>query len=181
MKASTETLWRRFGDGLRAFIARRIDNPEDAEDLLQEVFLRIHRHPPANLDRPAAWLFKVTRNLIVDHYRRQKPLEPLPAEEPRDWERFEVRESEQEVARWLIATFDDLPEKYSQAVKMVDGESRSMKEVAQALGLSISGAKSRVQRGRAMLAKALLDCCTFYFDRVGRIESWTRNRDCGCR
>jgi RNA polymerase sigma factor (sigma-70 family) len=72
-KASTETLWARFGDRLRAFIATRVKGETDVEDVLQEVFAKIH----AGLGRLneseklEAWLFQVARHAVLDHFRRR--------------------------------------------------------------------------------------------------------------
>jgi RNA polymerase sigma factor (sigma-70 family) len=73
--------WRGYDDAayrdlrarLRAFIARRVENPEAAEDLTQEVLLRLVRSNPDDLIDPTAWLYRVARNVIVDHYRARRP------------------------------------------------------------------------------------------------------------
>ena len=66
-----QQVWTQFGHHLRGFIARRVDNAADADDILQEVFLRIHQRSDSvqQSDRLGAWLFQVTRNAIADHYR----------------------------------------------------------------------------------------------------------------
>ncbi len=71
MANETDLLWTEFGDRLRGFIVRRVRNEADAEDILQEVFLRIHQRVDSiqHTERVGAWLFQVTRNAIVDYYR----------------------------------------------------------------------------------------------------------------
>lgn len=69
-----ETAYRDFRDKLHHYIARRLGNPEDVEDVLQDVFVRVTRN--ANILRevkkPLAWLFTVTNSAIVDHARKKQ-------------------------------------------------------------------------------------------------------------
>lgn len=69
---STEQLWRGLRDRLVDFAERRTRSREDAEDIVQDVFLRIHRalDGGASIARPDAFLFRTARNAIVDRYRR---------------------------------------------------------------------------------------------------------------
>ncbi len=190
MIETTESLWDQFGRRLHLFIRKRISDEEDALDILQEAFLRFHSRPPAKTGNLAAWVYTVVRNLIHDYYRQRKGQPEFCAREPLEPERFEVRESEQEVAGWLREMVAELPEKYGHAVALADLEGRSMRQIAERFELSLSGAKSRVQRGRAMLQRQLSDCCAFYFDHRGRVESWLPRQKkgptggpepCGCR
>ena len=64
--------YRQMRSRLRAFIAARVENPETAEDLTQEVLLRLVRSGSA-VDDPTAWLYRVARNVIIDHYRGRRP------------------------------------------------------------------------------------------------------------
>src|SRR5918993_4465693 len=77
----TQQIWSEFGDRLRAFITRRVGSASDAEDILQDVFLRIHRHAGSlqRQERLVSWLFQVTRNAIVDYYRAPVRRRELPA------------------------------------------------------------------------------------------------------
>lgn len=174
-----DALWYRFNDNLRRYVAARVPNPADAEDILQEAFLRYLERPP-NHKNPVAWLVTVTRNLIADHHRRPQAvvaaLDTVPASET-----AEVTETEQLVASWLEPMLLGLPAKYAEAVALADLYHHSMKEVAAVLGLSVPGAKSRVQRGRRLLAEALTTCCSFQFDGQGRVAAWRRNQPAsGC-
>ena len=77
----------------------------------------------------------------------------------------------------------DLPEKYRQALMLTEFRGMKQTELAEQLGISLSGAKSRVQRGREMLRESLLDCCHFEFDRLGGMIAYTLRPDCcqACR
>ena len=75
--SDTQLIWREFGDDLRLFILRRVNSPEDADDLLQETFIKIHRKLDTLEDRERlnAWVYQIARNTITDYYRRQRPVE----------------------------------------------------------------------------------------------------------
>lgn len=174
----TQRIWREFGDDLRRFILRRVSSPEDADDLLQETFIKIHAKLDTLEDRERlnAWVYQIARNTVTDYYRRQKAVEPLPeggieaiAVEPEGPD----NDVEQIVGEWLRPMVETLPERYRQALILTEFEGYSQREMAEELGLSYSGAKSRVQRGRVMLKQQLVDCCHFEFDQRGTIIDYT--------
>ena len=174
----TQRIWREFGDDLRRFILRRVDSSEDADDLLQETFIKIHGKLDTLEDRERlnAWVYQIARNTVTDYYRRRRAVELLPeggiediAVEP-EWPENDV---EQTVGGWLRPMVETLPERYRQALVLTEFEGLSQREMAEELGLSYSGAKTRVQRGRVMLKQQLVDCCHFEFDRRGSIIDFT--------
>ncbi len=167
---------------LKSFIKKRISNEADAEDILQDVFLKLI----SNIDKLAdkqkinAWMFKITRNAIVDYYRKNRhevSYEIMPPEPPVIIEE-EVSEN-YEIATCLKNMADKLPEKYRQAICLTVFENYTQKEYSQIIGISVSGAKSRVQRARHLLKKMVLDCCTLEFDALGNIIGYRkRNETC---
>ena len=179
MSKSTVDIWEQFNQQLRAFIRRRVSDPSDVDDLLQEVFLKIHTHIDTlqNDDRLAAWLYQITRNTIVDHYRARQPIEPISETLPVFDEPHES-DAVSQIAGYVTTLVDDLPEKYRQALTLTEYEGLTQEEMGERLGLSPSGAKSRVQRGRALLREQLLDCCHFEFDREQRLIDYSPRPDC---
>lgn len=176
-EALAEQAWREFGERLTAYAAARLPDPDEAQDLVQEVFLRLHQSAPDSAAAVKSWLYTAIRNLIADRYRRRgKEAAPLD-EEPPEAEPAAVSEQEMIVTGWLRPFMDEMPSHYRDALEMADLEGRSMKEVASALDLSLSGAKSRVQRARRMLHKRLTECCEIHFDAMGRVAGWSR-RSC---
>jgi RNA polymerase sigma-70 factor (ECF subfamily) len=174
--------WRALRGPLAGFIARRVADPQDAEDVLQEVMLRIHRHGDelASADRVAAWVHRIARNAIVDHYRRRaaRPEQPAGAAgdlEQREHGSLDEPDSEalrRELAACLRPLIDRLPEKQREALVLTEFEGLTQIEAARRLGISVSGAKARVQRGRAQLRTLLLDCCHVELDRRGVITDY---------
>lgn len=174
---TTEDIWLSFGHDLRTFISQRVPDPGDAEDLLQESFVKIHRNLKGlqEDDKLASWIYQIARNIITDYYRRNgHQMESLDDRPEDDYslpapEAAEELTVEQELASCLRPMIENLPANYRQALWLTEFEGLSQVELAAQLGISVSGAKSRVQRGRAMLRQQLLDCCQFDFDRRGGI------------
>lgn len=183
-----EAPWRPFVQGLRAFIAQRVPS-SSAEDVLQETLARLHEAAPSlrNADRAEAWVFSIARHTIADFYRTQerRPVEGTvgratdvadgeapPTENLAAYEgKHDVHE---EVLSWLRPMAEELPEMYRRALIMADFEGHTQQEVADELGLSLSGAKSRVQRARVKLGERLRRCCEVEFGPEGRAVAFRR-------
>jgi RNA polymerase sigma-70 factor, ECF subfamily len=172
-------IWEKYNQRLAAFIRSRVD-VDEADDILQEVFIRVHRHLCCQPDweKPASWFYQIARNLIIDHYRSRRlwvevpetlPAAPdLPEENP-----------EASLALSLTDLVNELPEPYRQALLLTEYQGLSQKELAERQGISLSGAKSRVQRAREKMREMLLNCCHFEFDRRGRVVDYYE-RCCCC-
>jgi RNA polymerase sigma-70 factor, ECF subfamily len=180
----TEVLWRELRDRLRAFIARRVENPADVEDLLQEVFLRIHQHLSTVRDtgRLIPWIFQLARNVIMDYYRAAARRHEIPGHPLRDREgdpgepesiaslhSDEQTAHQYDLAPCLTPLIERLPAHYREAVLLVEVAGLPQRELSERLAVSLSGAKSRVQRGRDKLKELLLRCCQVEFDKRGNI------------
>ena len=173
-----------MGDTLRAFFAHRVP-ATDVDDLLQETYLRMTagRAELRDQERFAAWVFRIARNLTVDYLRRrQHEVATELADESRYDEPRGERDAHHDVAEWLASFIDQLPEKYATVMRLSELSELTHREIADRIGRTVSAVKSRVQRGRAMLRQKLLACCSFEFDRRGRILDQTRNApgDCDC-
>lgn len=174
MTIATEQLWDTFQQPLQQFIRRRVDNVHSAEDILQEVFLKIHTHIDTlqQRDRLASWIYQITRNTIIDHYRAQRPDVDLPIALVGQEDVAVDENVVQELLPCVAVLVDQLPEPYQSAVRLTEYEGLSQKALSEQLGISFSGAKSRVQRARAKIKQALLECCHFQFDHAGRIVDY---------
>ena len=167
-------------DELYRFVLKRVGDVAAAEDILQEVWLKAcARHASlrhASKLRP--WLYQITRNAIVDHYRARRPSVTAPDEWLPYSEPAEDHRAQEELARCLVPLLDQLPAIYRQALQLTEFEGVTQREVASRLGLSLSGAKSRVQRARRMLREALVTCCRVELDRRGAVVDYERNKGC---
>lgn len=187
MGHDTELLWRELRDRLRAFIVRRVGNPADAEDLLQEVFLRIHQHLSTVRDtgRLMPWIFQLTRNAITDYYRAAPRRHEIPGDFLRDGKLGKEENAaapvlhgdgqttlNDELAPCLTPLIEQLPEHYREALQLVEIEGLRQRELSERLTVSLSGAKSRVQRGREKLKELLLHCCQVELDKRGNVMDY---------
>jgi len=186
---TVEALWRELHDQLLGFISRRVRRPEDAEDILQEVMLRIHRHGGdlEEVDRITSWVYRISSNAIADYYRkparRELPSgeatdipEPVATASPTDWAEPDAAELRAELSGCLRPFTARLPDSYREAIELTELQGISQVEAAGRLGLSVSGMKTRVQRGRAQLKDLLLDCCHVELDRRGGITEYHARR-----
>lgn len=185
MRTSTDdtnagSLWERFHDELHAFLRARVPSDEVAGDLLQSAFLRAHQSLKAGEvpENPRAWLYRIVRNLITDAHRHGRAQRTLAGKIARDPE-GETRSGAEEqdafavVARALPMFIDELEPKYRDALRMTELEGLTQNEAAQRVGISLSGMKSRVQRGRKLVFESLQRCCEFELDARRHIVSCT--------
>ena len=185
----TEQLWGEVLGQLRSFVRRRIADPDRAEDLVGEILLRIHQNLGSVDDRERLthWVFRVARNAVIDEYRRagrgrELLLLPSPAEVavirplsgPAD--RSDVLE---ELANCLRPLLGELPPEQRRAVELIDLDGLQQADAARRESVSLSGMKSRVQRGRRRLAELLGQCCALTLDARGLPMDYTPMLDEG--
>jgi RNA polymerase sigma-70 factor (ECF subfamily) len=181
---ATYQIWVELKTNLHRFIARRASNDADADDILQEVFVKIHSSIGNLRDTTKlhSWVYRITRNAIIDYYRSRRndmSLDAVPDafDLPND-EMPEAEAERQEIMNCLAPMVDRLDDDYRKALVMADVEGVTQAAIAGDLNLSLSGAKSRVQRARGKMKDMLLNCCHFEFDRFGRAVNMDR-KNCG--
>lgn len=168
--------WRELEAKLRPFIARRLRSEVDVDDIVQDVFLRMQRGLAGLRDeqRFGPWVYQIARSAIVDHQRVAAKHRVVDADRS-DEQRLDVGEDdravEAELAGYLAPFVAMLPSSYREALTLVELEGLTQKQAAEMVGISLSGMKSRVQRGRVQLRKALEDCCHIALDVRGRVVS----------
>lgn len=184
-----EAIWHDFHARLLGFIMRRVPDRDSAEDILQDVMLRIHRHAAELEHAPAvgAWVHQIARNAIADHYRRA----PVRRERPAgiDLDRGEqpapehtLTEPRGELAACLGPLLERLSANHQEALRLTELDGLTQASAAARLGLTSSGMKSRVQRARAQLKQLLVACCEIDLDRRGGITGYRGRRSpCDCR
>jgi len=178
MTPTVENIWNEVANRLRSFIRSRVRDHAAAEDILQDVFVKIHQKLPslrAN-DRLEAWVWRIARNAIADHFRQLRRDEPLPeklnltSEAPSDVP--DLRPCVRQFVSLLQPAYRD-------ALLLTEWQGLTQEEMGRTLGLSSSGAKSRVQRARSQLKQLLLDCCRFELDGRGNVlEMVPRRKKC---
>src|SRR5512147_2977423 len=180
MTTKTEELWQLLHDSLRAFIAKRVNEQVHVDDILQDVFTRVHRQIDTVYDpgRLVSWIYQVTRNAIIDYYRKPGRQREIPAGLGSDIEEFGGTSTTSDIAQvgdagalrselvgCLRPMIERLSKDYRDAITLVELDGLTQQAAAKRMGISLSGMKSRVQRGRKQLRDLLDECCLIQLDR----------------
>lgn len=166
---SVNQVWLQHKTGLRGFLLHRAANPGDADDVLQEVFLKALSQGNAfdQLENPRAWLFHVARNLLVDRLRLRKDQVPLPDDLCAEPE-LEVQAVDR-LSQCIPRVLSELSTQDREAILFCDLRGMSQKDYAEYLGLTLPAAKSRVQRARQRMQAQMVKACQVRFDETGKI------------
>jgi RNA polymerase sigma-70 factor (ECF subfamily) len=179
----TRDLWHALSEDLHAFLRSRVPSESDADDILQDIFVRVVENVGSlrHADRIESWVYQVARNAVADFYRRRGPLSAEAGEKLADPHGRESGTNQNRaVAVWLSLMFNALPTTLRDAVRMYEIEGLPQQAIADRLGISLSGAKSRVQRGRQQLERLLRNSCQLEIDRRGNIIACKPAREDGC-
>lgn len=184
VEVATEQMWREIIAQLRAFVGRRIADPARAEDLVADILLRIHQNLGSVDDRErlAHWVSGIARNAVIDEYRRSGRARELPVAAPEDLAEDQTgsRTVLDELAQCLQPLLAGLPPEQRRAVQLIDLDGMAQAEAADREGISLSGMKSRVQRGRRGLVELLGRCCALTLDARGVPMDYAPGAEGGC-
>ena len=178
METIEQTTWLKGHQELKSFVYRRVRDKALAEDIVQDVFLKVHTHLGQLKDdgKISGWIYQIARNAIADHFRRKsKSIEPANL----DWE-SDKQVLNDCVASCLCQMLVTLPKKYREALELTALENLSQTELAARLTISYSGAKSRVQRARQMLKKKMNEHYTIKTDAYGNVIVCEDRVPCNC-
>ncbi|MEO6598249.1 MAG: RNA polymerase sigma factor SigZ [Polyangiaceae bacterium] len=163
--------WKELERHLRPYLARRVASAADIDDLLQDIFVRLHQSLATLWDeeRFGGWVYRVARSAIVDRARQQgraphtdNEVEISAVDESDDLLHSDLGE--------CVSLFvSRLSSPYREAVTLTELEGLTQKEAAEMLGISLSGLKSRVQRGREKIRHMFEECCQISVDCRGRV------------
>lgn len=179
---TTENVWNTYHERLKAFVLTQVPESSDVDDVLQEVFMKIHTHLATlrEEEKLQSWVYQIARNAVMDYYRQRRQYEPIEhiyaIEDEENATAFD--DAARELAPCIQEMVGQLPEKYRQALLLTEYEGLTQKEMSIQLGISFSGAKSRVQRAREQLKNMLLSCCNFQFDRLNHVIDYQPRLNC---
>lgn len=178
IKSEARGAWSEIERLLRPYVARRVSSQVDVDDILQEIFVRMHRGLPALRDeeRFGSWVYSIAHRVIVDVGRaRSREREVQVAEMPESRAEGDSTDAGAELEEDLgacVALFvARLPSPYREAVTLTELQGLKARVAADILGVSLACLKSRVQRGRERLRGMFEDCCRVSVDCRGRIFS----------
>lgn len=169
--------WQELEHKLRPYLARRVASPADVDDLLQDIFVRLHQGLAELRDeeRFGGWVYRVARSAVVDRARKR-------ARSPRTGDADDIAASDlpeapvvpedelqSDLSECVALFVSRLPSPYREAVTLTELQGLTQREAAEMLDVSLSGLKSRVQRGRAKIRQMFEECCQISVDCRGRV------------
>jgi len=178
MQCDIHNMYKRYSTHLLAFIRQQIRDVSTADDLLQEIFLKTMESciSDKEINNLKSWLFQVARNTIADYFRQlNKQVRP---EDYINLNHLNSADFQQILSDDVAEMIALLPEEYALPLMWSDIEGLPQKEIAQKLNISLSGAKSRVQRARKKLRDLFFECCDVEIDAQGNIISCEIKTSC---
>ena len=177
-----KAIHNQFHNTLLSFISNRINDRDDAEDILQEVFIKISNgiNSIDDKEKLKSWIFTIARNAITDYYRKSANKIKIDITEKL------IDETQEEIDidntkgldKCLKGFIQKLPEEYRDII--IDSELKGIKQkdLANKYNLQYPTIRSRVQRGRTRLKEMLLKCCKIEADNRGNILGATPKDNC---
>ena len=170
-----ELIWQEYRGLLKRFLASKVSNPRDAEDLLQNILIKVHQKLSSlnSSDKLKPWLMQIANHTIIDFYRQQAKHKTLTLEDL--W--YEDKEEVQRDLSLCLSPFiQELPVKYRDLLIDIDINGKKQKDYAQQHEISYSTLKSRVQKGRSELKRLMEQCCEFELDTQGNAIDCTERQ-----
>jgi RNA polymerase sigma-70 factor (ECF subfamily) len=173
-----EISWSQTKRQLTGFIYKRVKDHAVADDITQDVLVKVISKMTQLQDseRLSGWIFQIARNSIADHFRaKSKEISVSDL----DWE-SDDKPLNACVETCLNDMLLTLPEPYREALELVEMKNLSQHALAEKLGISYSGAKSRVQRARQMLKEQMDKSYLIKMDGYGNVVKCENIRPCNC-
>lgn len=170
-------IWEELDTKLLFFISRRIKNKEDAEDILQEVYIKLHENISLLKDdqKIVSWIYQITRNTINECYRKCYRLKKVEFEEYHiEMDQEEKDNLNDEVLKNMKQFIEILPEDSKKLIKLYEFEGMSHKEISKKLDIKENTSKSKLKRAKEKLKKQLDECCIFQIDKFGNVLDYAK-------
>lgn len=171
------SLWLEHQKELRNFIFKRVKDKELTQDILQEVLLKVYKFciSSSGVQNLRSWLFQITRNTIIDHFRRQAKYS---SSEVPELAQEDENHAYKEATEFIKPMLSFLPETYALPLQLADLEGMKQSEIAKKLDLSLSATKTRIQRARQLLKEEFITCCHLETDSTGNLVSFSIKDSC---
>jgi RNA polymerase sigma-70 factor, ECF subfamily len=181
MTDNIEFLYTAFSTKLKSFILSKVKDQALADDLLQEVFIKVHTRIDTlnDSEKVQGWIFQIARNLILDHFKKTKKEIPFTDQVELTAEVVEDNEMA-EALKDMVKMMDTMPAEYCEALCMADLGGMNLQAYADQAGISYTLAKTRVFRARKMLKDMLMKCCHYQFDIYGTVTAIHPTGCCSC-
>ncbi|MCG9971962.1 sigma-70 family RNA polymerase sigma factor [Christiangramia crocea] len=169
--------WLEYKDALNNYILKITKDPDVANSLSHEVLMKVYSSccSGREIRNIRSWLFQIAYNTCMDHFKKENKNVDLQAE---------IRESEKDPVYYEAGEFVEpllglLPSKYSEPLKLSDIQGLKQQDVADKLDLSLTAAKSRIQRARQMLKEKIMECVHVEVDGQGNLMAFDIKGTCG--
>ena len=167
VKMTTQEVWTQYSKDLKQFIISKIKNKAIADDILQDSFIKIHTklHTLKDLTKLKSWIFTITRNSILDHFKESKKKTEF------DFLEYEFQKEINTHTEMdcLYGILSGLPKKYRDPIFLSDIKGLKQSEVAKQLHQNLATTKSQIQRARKLIAQGFMDCCGLVQNKQGHL------------
>lgn len=173
-----EDIWGKYKVQLRLFLHKNISNPEDVDDLLQEILIKTYENLLNLRDHKKikSWLFQIAHHCVIDFYRKKSSKTEKIAQELGD---EEIEDTVRKELSMCITPFiQALPEEDSVLLTAIEITGISQKDYANKMGVKYSTLKSKVKKSRTALHRLFNECCHFSMDRQGNIIDFKAKNKC---
>ncbi|NQY65864.1 MAG: RNA polymerase sigma factor SigZ [Alteromonadaceae bacterium] len=172
---NVEIIWKEYSARLKAFLFSNVSNPDDVEDLLQEILIKTYQHLDdiVEITKVKSWLFQVANNSIIDFYRKKAKDKNLDQGQNQDQDQLWYTEGDksiyQNLSECILPFIQALPDDEAQMLISIEINGVSQKEYAEKNGMKYSTLKSRVQKSRDKINSLFKECCELSIDGQGNI------------
>lgn len=176
-------IYTQFHQVLLGFIKSKVNNHHDAEDILQNVFIKVAAgaNDLNRKEKLQSWIYAITRNAIIDYYRVNSNKKSLVIEEEiaDSFTEEDYIDTTKGLDCCLFDLVNQLPAEYRDIIIDVELNRVKQKDLVEKYNLAYPSIRSRVQRGRERLKQILLDCCHIQWDNRGNILDVQSKPACG--
>src|SRR5690606_1799517 len=151
--------------------------PMDAEDLAQEVFLKLYESKNSKVQNIKSWIYTIAKNSIIDYYKKKRIYTEEVGDNLMRVERSEEK-AIQELSNCIEMFINQLPADYMTVMRLSEMDNLSQKEIAVKMDMNYTTVRSKIQRGRVKLKELISDCCTVIQGGKGAIIDYKKKPNC---
>ncbi len=174
-----QNIWTEYQSSLKSFLHSKVGNPDDVDDLLQDILIKTHKslHSIKDNEKIKSWVFQVANNTIIDFYRQNNKRQALTAEDL--WYQQEEPQIIKELSLCVLPFIKGLAKEDADLLMAIEIEGLSQKDYAARNNINYSTLKSRVKKSRKKLYSLFSNCCDFSIDNKGNLSQF-KQRSTGC-
>ncbi|MET2985882.1 sigma-70 family RNA polymerase sigma factor [Aureibaculum conchae] len=180
----TNTIWKTYSDDVQRFILSKTKDETITDDLLQEIFIKVHTKISnvQDLTKIKSWLFTVANNTVMDYFRATKKNhvtldDNIAKKDIEDFDNQTADFYEHTEHDCLYGIVKSLDKKYRDPLFMSDIQGYKQQEIAEILKLPLPTVKSQIQRARKMIAQGFMDCCGYQLNEKGKLVGEIKSKE----